>query len=213
MFTGLVEELGEIKTVKRLGNSLKLSIKAKTILSDIKLGDSIAVNGTCLTVVSFGDNYFEVDVMPETFSKTNLKFLKSGDKVNLERTLRPSDRFGGHIVQGHIDEVGFILEIKPYEIANLVKIKASQEFLNYLVSKGSIAVDGVSLTIVEVFNDSFTVSLIPHTFKHTTLGFKKVGDPVNLEADILAKYVFNFLKKTSASQKLDLNFLTEHGFL
>jgi len=213
MFTGLVEELGEIKTVKRLGNSLKLSIKAKTILSDIKLGDSIAVNGTCLTVVSFGDNYFEVDVMPETFSKTNLKFLKSGDKVNLERTLRPSDRFGGHIVQGHVDEVGFISEIKPYEIANLVKIKASQEFLNYLVSKGSIAVDGVSLTIVEVFNDSFTVSLIPHTFKHTTLGFKKVGDPVNLEADILAKYVFNFLKKASASQKLDLNFLAEHGFL
>ncbi|ABB14539.1 riboflavin synthase [Carboxydothermus hydrogenoformans] len=213
MFTGLVEELGRVREIKKSGESLTLTVEAKTILEDIKLGDSIAVNGTCLTVVNFGNDYFEADVMPETYTKTNLKFLSPGDRVNLERTLRPTDRLGGHIVQGHVDEVGWIVEIRAKEIAKIIKIKASEGFLQYLVPKGSVAVDGISLTVVDVYNDSFTVSIIPHTFKNTTLGYKTIGSPVNLEADILAKYVFSFIKKQGASRKIDLNFLAEHGFL
>ncbi|GAV23716.1 riboflavin synthase [Carboxydothermus pertinax] len=213
MFTGLVEELGKVQGIKRSGNSLRLIIEANNVTKEVKLGDSIAVNGTCLTVVNFGKGYFEADVMPETFDKTNLKYLKPGDRVNLERTLRPVDRLGGHIVQGHVDEVGWIYEIKPWEIAKLITIKATRDFLKYLVPKGSVAIDGISLTVVNVYEDSFTVSIIPHTFQNTTLGYKKVGAPVNLEADILAKYVINFLQKSQTAQKIDLNFLADNGFL
>ncbi len=190
-------------------------IKATRILEDVRLGDSIAVNGVCLTVTDFDSQQFVADVMAETLHKTTLGYLRGGEKVNLERALRVSDRLGGHIVLGHVDGIGRILEQTRVDIAVVTRIAASSEILRYVIPKGSIAVDGISLTVVNVWPDSFSVSLIPHTAEHTTLGFKKAGDWVNLEADVIGKYVEKLLGAGGNSLKngrLDVDFLREHGF-
>lgn len=212
MFTGLVEELGTLAKVRKEQESMFLTIKAQQVLEELKIGDSIAVNGACLTVVEYNDESFRVEVMPETYQKTNLKLLKLGEKVNLERALKFSDRLGGHLVSGHIDDVGRIIDIVPRGIAKIYSIQLSRDFLKYLVSKGSVAIDGISLTIVEVKDNFFTVSLIPHTGQVTTLGLKNKGDWVNIEIDILSKYVEKLLNHPK-KDNLNLSFLAENGFL
>lgn len=216
MFTGLVEELGKVKTIVRGAKSVRLTVMANKVLQDVKLGDSIAVNGTCLTVVAYDENCFTADVMPETVDRTALAGLQVGTKVNLERTLAIGDRFGGHIVSGHIDGIGTIRAKNNNDNAVIVKIEAGPEVMRYIVKKGSIAIDGISLTVVDYGQDWFTVSLIPHSAAMTTLGFKKTGDVVNLEADVIGKYVEKLLRLDSAQQSkssaIDTTFLEKHGF-
>ncbi len=192
MFTGIVEELGEISGRRQSKDSIALLIKGKKIMPGLQEGDSIAVNGVCLTVARISTNVCYADVMPETLRKTNLNDLKSGDKVNLERALPTEGRLGGHFVSGHIDATGEIVAQKKEGNAWLQKISAPAAVMGYLIPKGSIAVDGISLTIVELEDSCFSVSLIPHTARLTTLGFKKSGDKVNLEVDLLGKYVQKF---------------------
>lgn len=216
MFTGLVEEMGTLLRVEGGSDFLRLVIRAEKIMADLKVGDSVAVNGVCLTVTNLGGNFFHADVMAETMRKTNLGSLKPGDGVNLERALRLSDRLGGHLVSGHIDGVGTIVRQEREGIAVVTEIEAPREVLRYLVPKGSVAVDGISLTVVDVKEGAFTVSLIPHTIKSTTLQFKKRGDVVNLEADLIAKYVEKFLRQKEERQAksgLTLETLREAGFL
>lgn len=180
MFTGIVEELGRLESL----HDGRLRIAARRVLEDVVIGDSIAVNGCCLTVVAFGDGWWEVDVSDETISRTSLTSLASGDGVNLERAVRASDRLGGHVVQGHVDGVGEVVDPVPD-----LRVRVPDPLLRYLVEKGSVTVDGVSLTIVEPLDDGFTVAIIPHTADVTTLGAKQPGDLVNLEVDVMAKYV------------------------
>ncbi|MDT8901495.1 riboflavin synthase [Anaeroselena agilis] len=217
MFTGLVEELGRVKSMTRGARSVRLTVGAKAIMGDVKLGDSIAVNGTCLTVADYGDSWFTADVMPETVERTAMAGLKNGDVVNLERTLRVGDRLGGHIVSGHIDGVGIIRSKETNDNAVIVRIEAPAAVMRYIVAKGSIAIDGISLTVVAAGPDWFTVSLIPHTASVTTLGFKGVGAPVNLEADVIGKYVEKLLglappQDAGGRVGLSAGFLAEHGF-
>lgn len=215
MFTGIIEELGTVQKMERGSDSCRISIMAQKVLEDVKLGDSIAINGVCLTVTNFGREHFSADIMAETLAKTNLKVLGSGQKINLERAARLGDRMGGHLVQGHVDGVGTIAEQQKLGIAKIIRIKAPQEIMDYLVAKGSVAIDGISLTVVDVLPDSFTVSIIPHTAALTTLGFKKAGDTVNLEADIIGRYVEKMMKKSRGKNPAPLSpeFLAEHGFL
>lgn len=216
MFTGLVAELGHLRQITFGADSARLNIAASHILTDLALGASIAVNGVCLTVVRFGKDYFEADVMAETLAKTNLGRLCPGDKVNLEPALRLGERLGGHLVSGHIDGVGLISGQEKKDIALVVEIEAPKEVLRYLVPKGSVAIDGISLTVVECRPSAFTVSLIPHTAKVTTLGYKTVGHQVNLEADMIAKYVERLLaphKDRAGGSKLTMEYLAQHGFL
>lgn len=224
MFTGLIEETGTVRSVRRAGRSLHLTVGARRVLEGVRAGDSIAVNGVCLTVVAFDDASFTADVMPETFAVTSLRTLAPGDRVNLERTMALGDRFGGHIVQGHVDGTGTVLAVEPDEIAVRVTVGAGAEVLRYLVPRGSVAVDGVSLTVVDVGADRFTVSLIPHTFAVTALGARRAGDLVNLEADILAKYVERLITGAGTGpgtgphsapgprSGITEAFLKEHGF-
>lgn len=217
MFTGLVEELGKVKNMVRTSRSVRLTINAIKVVSDVKIGDSIAVNGTCLTVVAHGDDWFTADVMPETVNRTVLSRLKTGDKVNLERTLRVGDRFGGHIVSGHIDGVGTISGKNTNDIAVIVRITAEPQVMRYIVEKGSIAIDGTSLTVVAVGSDWFTVSLIPHTAGLTTVGLKAVGELVNLEADVIGKYVERLMglsgQQPESKENMNAEFLRLHGFM
>jgi len=215
VFTGIIEELGTVRRLERGSDSCQIFIMAQKVLEDVKLGDSIAINGVCLTVTSFDREFFSADLMAETLAKTNLKDLSSGQKINLERAARLGDRMGGHLVQGHIDGVGTIVEQQKVGIAKIIRIKAPPEIMDYLVSKGSVAIDGISLTVIDVLSDSFTVSVIPHTAKMTTLGFKITGATVNLEADIIGRYVEKLLKKSRGKNPAPLSpeFLAEHGFL
>lgn len=215
MFTGLVEELGRVKAIRRGARSVRLTVGARTIMDGVKLGDSIAVNGTCLTVVEYGDSWFTADVMPETMERTAMAGLKNGDAVNLERTLRVGDRLGGHIVSGHIDGVGVIRAKETDDNAVVVRIAAPAEVMRYVVAKGSVAIDGISLTVVAAGPDWFTVSLIPHTASMTTLGLKGVGASVNLEADVIGKYVEKLMGLAppgAGKGGLSAEFLAEHGF-
>ncbi|HWI64075.1 MAG TPA: riboflavin synthase [Symbiobacteriaceae bacterium] len=214
MFTGLIEETGALHSVRRAGRSLHLTVGARRVLEGVRIGDSIAVNGVCLTVVAFDAESFTADVMPETYDKTNLKLLSPGSPVNLERTMALGDRFGGHIVQGHVDGTGTILAMERFEIAVVVTVGAPPEILRYVVPKGSIAIDGISLTVVQVWPDRFSVSLIPHSFDLTVMGRRKPGDIVNLETDILAKYVERLLGGGAPARAggLTEEFLKEHGF-
>ena len=180
MFTGIVEELGRLESL----DDGRLRIAATQVLGDVGVGDSIAVNGCCLTVVEFGDDWWEADVSDETISRTSLATLQLGDAINLERAVRVSDRLGGHIVQGHVDGVGEIVEPVPD-----LRVRVPVALTRYLVEKGSVTVDGVSLTVVDALDDGFTVSIIPHTSDITTLGSKRPGDLVNIEVDVMAKYV------------------------
>lgn len=215
MFTGIIEEIGHVQRINQQSRSAQIQIKASKVLSDVAVGDSIAVNGVCLTVVSFDNQHFIADVMPETINKTTLHELKPGSPVNLERALQVGARLGGHIVQGHVDAVGTIVQKQVLEIAIIYRIKTTPELLQFVVPKGSVAIDGISLTVVDVFQDSFTVSLIPHTAHETTLGGKDPGDQVNLESDIIGRYVQHLMGRTSPDmrQDLDVSFLAENGFL
>lgn len=193
MFTGIVEELGTVVEVVELADARRLRIAASTVLEGTGLGDSIAVNGCCLTVTSIEDGSWTTDVMAETLAKTSTGALRAGERVNLERAVTPTTRLGGHIVQGHVDATGSVRRRSPSEHWDLVEIAMPVELGRFLVEKGSITVDGVSLTVVEVGADSFTVSLIPETLARTTLGVRAVGEPVNLEVDVLAKHVERLL--------------------
>lgn len=214
MFTGLVEEIGTVKAVQR-GSDSFIKIKAELIFSDIHLGDSIAVNGVCLTVTSVDSLTFTADVMNETLNRSSLGKLKNGDKVNLERAMSANGRFGGHIVSGHIDGTGTISEIRNDGIAVWYKIYADDSIMRYIVEKGSVAIDGISLTVADVENDNFSVSIIPHTAEQTILSLKKVGDIVNLENDIIGKYVEKLLQpqqKNENKNNITMSFLAKHGF-
>jgi riboflavin synthase len=180
MFTGIVEEMGRLEAME----NGRVRIAASQVIDDAVIGESIAVNGCCLTVVAFGDGWWEADVSDETIARTSLASLRAGDGVNLERAVRASDRLGGHVVQGHVDAVGEVVDPVP-----ALRIRVPPPLLRYLVEKGSVTVDGVSLTIVEPLDDGFTVAIIPHTADVTTLGAKRPGDVVNLEVDVMAKYV------------------------
>ncbi|MCR5357639.1 MAG: riboflavin synthase [Lachnospiraceae bacterium] len=193
MFTGIIEELGTIKDMPPAGVSGAVSIAASKVLEGTKVGDSIAVNGICLTVTTLSTDGFTADVMPETVRRTSLSILKRGDKVNLERALAVGGRFGGHIVSGHIDGTGNIREYKKEANAIWVTVAAPSDILRLIVEKGSIAIDGISLTVAAVDETSFKVSVIPHTAQETTLTLKRPGDPVNLETDIIGKYVEKLL--------------------
>ncbi|GAA4500460.1 riboflavin synthase [Actinoallomurus oryzae] len=189
MFTGIVEELGEIVALEREGDSARLTVRGPLVVSDAVHGASIAVNGVCLTVTDVKDDAFTVDVMKETLDRSSLAALAPGSPVNLERPVRPADRLGGHIVQGHVDGVGEIVSREPGDRWDVVTIGLPADLARYVVEKGSITVDGISLTVVEARDDAFTVALIPTTLELTTLGRKRPGDPVNLEVDVVAKYV------------------------
>ncbi|WP_406859681.1 riboflavin synthase [Streptomyces sp. HUAS MG47] len=193
MFTGIVEELGEVTAVEKLDDASRFRLRGPLVTEDAKHGDSIAVNGVCLTVVECGDGEFTADVMAETLKRSSLGALEPGSRVNLERPMAVGDRLGGHIVQGHVDGTGTILDRTPSEHWELVRIALPAHLSRYVVEKGSITVDGVSLTVVEAAEDWFSISLIPTTLALTTLGIKQSGDPVNLEVDVIAKYVERLL--------------------
>jgi riboflavin synthase len=218
MFTGLIEEVGEINSVTRKGNSAQIKVRAGKILKDTKLGDSISTNGVCLTVTEKTSNTFTVDVMPETMKRTNLKNFKYGSKVNLERALRVGDRLDGHMVSGHIDGLGKISNYLKEDNAVWITVEADKSLLKYIIEKGSIAIDGTSLTVAYVDDRSFKVSIIPHTGEATTLLDKKIGDEVNLECDMVGKYIEKFMKfekNKSEEPKSNLNedFLRQNGFM
>ena len=194
MFTGIVEELGTVAGIEDQGDALRLTIHAQHVLADAGLGDSISVNGCCLTIARRDGDTWTADVMQETLDKTSLRGVQPGDRVNLERAVTPQTRLGGHIVQGHVDAVGTIASRTPSEHWEVVEVTMPPELSRYLVDKGSITVDGVSLTVVEAGADRFTVSLIPETLARTTLGSRKPGDRVNLEVDVLAKHVERLLE-------------------
>ncbi|MEU7700926.1 riboflavin synthase [Streptomyces sp. NPDC015492] len=193
MFTGIVEELGEVTAVEQLADASRFRLRGPLVTEGARHGDSIAVNGVCLTVVETADGEFTADVMAETLKRSSLGALETGSRVNLERPMAVGGRLGGHIVQGHVDGTGTILERTPSEHWELVKVGLPAHLSRYVVEKGSITVDGVSLTVVEVADDWFTISLIPTTLDLTTLGIKRSGDPVNLEVDVIAKYVERLL--------------------
>ncbi len=220
MFTGLIEEVGTIKRVDKSAG--KIYIAAQLIPNDdhgrkLAVGDSVAVNGACLTVVDFNSTGFTADVMPETFRRTGLGELTAGSPVNLERAMAADGRFGGHIVSGHVDGCGTITDIEDEGNAVLITIRAGENLLRQIAEKGSIAIDGISLTVAKVSSSDFTVSLIPHTRKMTNLSIRKVGDKVNLETDVLAKYVERLLSfggRPAENKKSSITraFLAENGF-
>lgn len=207
MFTGIVAEVGRVISA----SSKRLAITASKVLDRMENGDSIAVNGACLTVTNFDDSSFTVDIMPETLKRTNLGLLRAGDVVNLERALTLDGLLGGHLVQGHIDAVGKIVSVAEDNGATIIKIEAPPEVMDYIVEKAFIAVNGVSLTVMGMGKDTFEASVVDYTLKNTTLGSRQAGDTVNLEADIIAKYVVQLNKKEGSGITLD--FLGEHGFL
>ncbi|MEV5240889.1 riboflavin synthase [Streptomyces cinnamoneus] len=200
MFTGIVEELGEVVAVEELGDSSRFRLRGPLVTEGAKHGDSIAVNGVCLTVVETADGEFTADVMAETLGRSSLGALAAGSRVNLERPMALGGRLGGHLVQGHVDGTGTIVERVPGEHWEIVRIALPGGLARYVVEKGSITVDGVSLTVVEAGDEHFTVSLIPTTLDLTTLGIKQAGDPVNLEVDVLAKYVERLLGQRGAKE-------------
>ncbi|WP_206459962.1 riboflavin synthase [Anaerovorax sp. IOR16] len=221
MFTGIVEEIGTIFGVKSGANSAQMTIQGKKVLERTQIGDSISVNGVCLTVIAMKGNNFVVDVMAETFRRSNLGKLKINSKVNLERAMAADGRFGGHIVSGHIDGTGTIVHKEREENAVWLTIKTTPKLLRYIVEKGSIAIDGVSLTVAALQKDGFQVSIIPHTGSETTLLHKAIGDPVNLENDIIGKYVERLMQPLADSHNTDrkienkeitTEFLRIHGF-
>ena len=217
MFTGIVEEIGRVESVQQAGESIVMQIAASTVLKDVHLGDSIAINGVCLTVTSFTDSAFSVDVMPETFRATGLRHLGPNSSVNLERAMAANGRFGGHFVSGHVDGVGKITRVENIDNAVYYDIAIPRKLLLYFVEKGSVSVDGTSLTIFGLGEDTLTISLIPHTVEETVLGNKRVGDLVNIECDMLGKYIMKYLEqrnsfKPESTSSLGNQFFEDHGF-
>lgn len=216
MFTGLVEEIGVIQGVKRNKDGVKLTVKCKSVIKNAKVGDSIATNGVCLTVVDFGDEYFSADIMNESLNRSGLKNLKIGSKVNLEKSLTLETPLGGHLVTGDVECQGKIIDIKNDGFAKRYRIIAPREYMKYIVEKGRITIDGASLTVSLVEKNIFEVSIIPHTQKMIILGENKVGDSVNLETDLIGKFVEKSLmnqKETSEKSKITKKFLMENGFM
>lgn len=213
MFTGIISEMGEITAMQRKGGIVHLSLKAYTVSRDAGPGDSISVNGVCLTVVDKNDKVLSFDLSDETLRSTNLGNLKTGDRVNLEPSLRPDSRLGGHFVTGHVDGVGRIRSKTNRGETIKFEIEAPKAVTDLLVEKGSVAVDGISLTVVDVLLDGFTIVIIPHTARVTTIGFKGPGDTVNLEADIIGKYVAKFLNREKNSESGLMNALMNGGYI
>lgn len=220
MFTGIIEGLGTIKEIKPAGQGKRLILEADFVLDQAKLGDSIAVSGACLTVVILEGKRFHVDVSPETLKKTTLGKAKVGNRVNLERALRLSDRIGGHLVAGHIDGLGSIKQKNMAGNSIAVTIGVPESITRYMIKKGSVAVDGISLTINNFSRDSFEVSIIPHTAKMTTIGFSKIGDLVNIETDMIGKYVERFILERKPNNReeetgggVNMQFLAKTGFI
>lgn len=219
MFTGIIEERGIITDIKNSVDAAVLTIRAEKIMEKLHVGDSIAINGICLTVTAFTQEYFQADVMHETLNRSTIRTFRRGEPVNLERAMAADGRFGGHIVAGHIDGTGTIVKIRRDAIAVWVTISAGPEILKYIIEKGSVAVDGISLTVAAVEADSFQVSVIPHTWEATCLCRRKKGDLVNLENDCIGKYVEKLLRyrgevsQQEKEQQVNETFLMEHGFL
>ncbi|MDO9629275.1 MAG: riboflavin synthase, partial [Acholeplasmataceae bacterium] len=211
MFTGIIEEIGIVKSIKKGPKSAVLTISASKVLKDTKLGDSISTSGVCLSVTKMDEQSFTVDVMNETLNRTTIQRLTPGSRVNLERAMQVGDRFGGHIVSGHIDGVGTISSITKLDIARLIYIQANSDILKYIIDQGSIAIDGISLTVVKVDQYGFSVSIIPLTQKDTTLLDKRVGEAVNLECDVISKYVEKLLGSTN-QKGITLESLKKYGF-
>ncbi|MCR5755368.1 MAG: riboflavin synthase [Acetatifactor sp.] len=215
MFTGIIEEVGTVKKILRGRQSIVVTVQGGKVLEGTKIGDSIAVNGICLTVTGLQDGCFSADVMPETMQRTSLTGLSAGSHVNLERALAADGRFGGHIVSGHVDGVGKILRVQPNDNAVIYTIQTKPELMRYMVEKGSITIDGASLTLTMVGRNYFSVSLIPHTVAQTVFRERKEGDLVNLETDLFGKYVERLLTEQSVNygkRELTKDFLLQHGF-
>lgn len=218
MFTGIVEEMGAVSSIEKSLAGTRMTLLASLVMSDLKIGDSVSVNGTCLTIVGRGEREFSVEVSPETLAVTTLGKLAAGAPVNLERAMRLNERLGGHMVAGHVDGIGTILARQPDGNAVILECEAPKEMLRYCVPKGSVTVDGISLTINQVTERSFTVAIIPHTAKVTTLGLKQVGDQVNLESDLIGKYVERLLQErgvlpTKPAPAIDLDYLKKRGLI
>lgn len=208
MFTGIIEELGKILGI----TSNKITVECRTVLEGTKLGESIAVNGVCLTVVDIAKNYFVADVSPETFKVTSLSGLKIGDAVNLERAMPADGRFGGHIVSGHVDGLARFIEAKENGIFYDLKIELNPEQSKYVVKKGSISINGISLTVANIVENTITIAVIPHTYENTNLKTLKRNDFVNIEIDMMARYIEKFLSSSDNKSRISLEFLQEHGF-
>ena len=212
MFTGIIEDQGKVTAIQKDVNSMQLTIVTPKIVSDAHLGDSIAVNGVCLTVTHLNNDEMTVDVMPETVKATTIHKLKLGDFVNLERAMSANGRFGGHFVSGHVDGVGTIKSKRPVSNAVYIEVEMAKELLANCIPKGSITIDGTSLTLFKVSDSSVTVSIIPHTYDETILGRKGVGETVNIETDLFGKYVLHHLKKTEQNSNITVDFLKQNGF-
>lgn len=214
MFTGIVEEIGTLRKIEKRVDRITICVDSKLVLEDVKLGDSIATNGVCLTVTKFGDDFFTADMMRVTAEKSTLNSLISGSKLNLERAVRPMDRLGGHILQGHVDTVGKIISKIPNKDGYLLEISVEDEFKTQFVAQGSIGLNGVSLTLASVNRNSFMVSLITETLARTNLGDLNLGDSINVEFDILGKYINRYFefKNENGESKIDMEFLRKYGF-
>lgn len=214
MFTGIIEAVGTVQRITKGKESMELEIKSAKILEDVHLGDSIAVNGVCLTVTTYTDTNFTVDVMPETVDATSIHSLKIGDKVNLERAMSATGRFGGHFVAGHVDGVGKVLRTTTRGNAVVIDIGISPELAKLCIPRGSITIDGISLTIFKLLPNQVTISVIPHTYKETILHTKKVGDSINIETDLLGKYIIQQLQGNPAMQSSNITkeFLLKNGY-
>ena len=213
MFTGIIEEVGTIHAIRDHGKGKTLEIHARKVLDGTRIGDSISTDGVCLTVTSLTTNRFEVDVMKETVSRSSISGFQRGFRVNLERAMRLSDRIGGHLVTGHIDGTGIIKDRYQEGMAEIFRISTKQPVLRFMVEKGSVAIDGISLTLISVEKDCFTIGMIPHTQQQTTLYNKQKGDEVNIECDLLAKYVDKLIKPEQASGNITMKKLMEEGYL
>lgn len=215
MFTGIIEGMGKITGIQKTGSGRRISVEADFDLAGSAIGDSIAVNGACLTVIHLDGNRFQADLSPETISKTTFANIKIGDRVNLERALRLSDRIDGHLVSGHIDGTGILTGRISKDNAIIITINISEHLGHYLIPKGSVAVDGISLTVNHCDKTSFDVSIIPHTASITTIGFKRIGDSVNIETDMIGKYVEKFVSGFSSFPRkgIDIQFLSKTGFI
>jgi len=212
MFTGIIEDIGTVKTLQSDRQSMNITVISPKMVADVKLGDSIAVNGVCLTVTHFNEQELVMDIMPETVKATNLWQLTAGDAVNLERAMPANGRFGGHFVAGHVDGVGKIVRKRPMANAVYIDIELSEELTSFCIPKGSITIDGTSLTLFHVNKNSVTVSLIPHTYKETVLGTKKIGALVNVETDLVGKYIIHQLQRGQQSSNITKDYLMKHGF-
>lgn len=212
MFTGLIEEIGEITSIEKIGDGLRLTIHAPVITSDVKVDDSIAINGCCLTATKVSGTDFTVEAVEETLKKTTLGLLKKGDQINLERAMKLSDRLGGHLVLGHVDGVGKIISIASRTTSWWVTIEVTQSLIKYAIPVGSVAVDGISLTVAELHDSRISVSIIPHTWEKTIIGTKKAGDSVNLEMDMIGKYVERLFGEKEKKSIITEEWLKSKGF-